>query len=313
LGTRRPDHHSCFYFRFSNFEFRVIGSSSLPMSHDPIAIALAEDIGPGDLTSEYFVPAEVQRSARIFAKEPAIAAGVDTAAEVFRRVDPSLLIRATVAAGEPVAAGQTVLEVAGAVRSILTAERVALNFVQRLSAIATLTRRFVDAIAGTSAVILDTRKTTPGLRILEKAAVRAGGGQNHRFGLYDMVLVKDNHLATDAAGYAEALRRSVGLFRGEHPGVKIEVEADTLDQVRAFLAIPGIDVILLDNMSAVRMREAVQMRGSAGVKLEASGGVTLETVRDIALSGVDFISAGALTHSAGCIDFSLELSPGEGS
>jgi nicotinate-nucleotide pyrophosphorylase (carboxylating) len=282
------------------------------MSHDPIAIALAEDIGAGDLTSQYFVPADLRGSARIFAKEPAIAAGVETAAEVFQRVDPSLLIRATVAEGGPLVAGQTVLEVAGAVRSILTAERVALNFLQRLSAIATLTRRFVDAVAGTSAVILDTRKTTPGLRILEKAAVRAGGGQNHRFGLHDMVLVKDNHLATDPAGYAEALRRSVGLFRREHPGIKVEVEADTLDQARAFLAIPGIDVILLDNMSAARMREAVRLRGSAAVKLEASGGVTLSTVRDIALSGVDFISAGALTHSAGCIDFSLELSPGQG-
>ena len=279
------------------------------MSHDPIAVALVEDIGQGDLTSQYFVPADLRGSARIFAKEPAIAAGVDTAAEVFQRVDSSLSIQVITASGQPLAAGQTVLQVSGPVRSILTAERVALNFLQRLSAIATLTRRFVDAISGTSAVILDTRKTTPGLRLLEKAAVRAGGGQNHRFGLHDMVMVKDNHLAADPAACAEALRHCLALFRRDHPEVKVEVEADTLDQVRAFLAIPGIDVILLDNMTPARMREAVQLRGPSPVKLEASGGVTLATVRDIALTGVDFISSGALTHSAGSIDFSLELAP----
>lgn len=284
---------------------------ALPMSHDPIAVALEEDIGPGDLTSRYFVAGELRGSARIFAKEPAIAAGVDTAGEVFRRVDPGLSIRVVSAAGQRLGAGQTVLEVSGAVRSILTAERVALNFLQRLSAIATLTRRFVDAVAGTSAVILDTRKTTPGLRLLEKAAVRAGGGQNHRFGLYDMVLIKDNHLAADPAAWSAALPDQLALLRREHPGVKVEVEADTLDQVRAFLASPGIDVILLDNMTLAQMQEAVQMRGAAPVKLEASGGVTLETVRGIAQTGVDFISAGALTHSAGSIDFSLELVAGE--
>jgi len=279
------------------------------MSHDPIAVALMEDIGQGDLTSRYFVPGDLQGAARIFSKEPAVAAGIDTAAEVFRRVDSSLSIRIVTASGQPLSTGQTALEVSGPVRSILTAERVALNFLQRLSAIATLTRRFVDAIAGTSAVILDTRKTTPGLRVLEKAAVRAGGGQNHRFGLYDMVMVKDNHLAANPAACAEAFRHHLALFSRDHPGVKVEVEADTLDQVRAFLAIPGIDVILLDNMTLARLREAVQIRGSSPVKIEASGGVTLATVRDIALTGVDFISAGALTHSAGAIDFSLELTP----
>ena len=281
------------------------------MSHDPIAVSLAEDIGSGDLTSRYFVPEDSRGCARVFAKEPAIAAGIDTAAEVFQRVDSGLSIRIVTASGQPLSAGQTVLEVSGAVRSILTAERVALNFLQRLSAIATLTRRFVDAIAGTSAVILDTRKTTPGLRVLEKAAVRAGGGQNHRFGLDDMVMVKDNHLAAEPAAWVEALPRRLGLFRREHPGVKVEVEADTLDQVRAFLAVPGIDVILLDNMSPARMREAVELRGASPVKLEASGGVTLDTVREIALTGVDYISVGALTHSAGSIDFSLELAPAQ--
>ena len=280
------------------------------MSHDPVSIALIEDIGQGDLTSEYFVPQDFRGSGRIFAKEPAIAAGVDIATEVFRRVDPSLSIQVATPTGGRLITGQSVLEISGPVRSILTAERVALNFLQRLSAIATLTRRFVDAVEGLPAVILDTRKTTPGLRVLEKAAVRAGGGQNHRFGLFDMVMVKDNHLAADAAGSADTLRQHLARFRTAHPEVKVEVEADSLEQVRGFLAVPGIHVILLDNMSPDQMREAVQLRGSSPVKLEASGGVTLESVRNIALTGVDFISVGALTHSAGSIDFSLELSLG---
>ena len=282
------------------------------MSHDPIAVALVEDIGPGDLTSRYFVPGDLRGSARIFAKEPAIAAGVDTAAEVFQRVDPALSVRMLTASGQALVAGQTVIHLSGAVRSILTAERVALNFLQRLSAIATLTRRFVDAIAGTSAVLLDTRKTTPGLRLLEKAAVRAGGGQNHRFGLHDMVMVKDNHLAADPAAWAAALRNSLGHFRRDHPGIKVEVEADTIEQVRTILSIPGVDVILLDNMTLAQLGEAVRLRGASPGKLEASGGVTLDTVRGVALTGVDFISVGALTHSAGSIDFSLELLPDQG-
>jgi nicotinate-nucleotide pyrophosphorylase (carboxylating) len=279
------------------------------MTPDPISIALQEDIGDGDLTSEYFIPADSRGSGRIIAKQPAIAAGVDTAAEVFHRVDPTLIIHTVTQEGHWVTNNQTVLEVTGPIRSILTAERVALNFLQRLSAIATLTRRFVDAVDGTQCIILDTRKTTPGLRALEKAAVCAGGGQNHRFGLYDMVLVKDNHLAADSAAFADSLRKNIAAFRSDHPDVKVEVEADTLEQVRTFLRIPGIDVILLDNMSPQQLREAVRLRGLSRVKFEASGGVTLANVNKIALSGVDFISSGALTHSAGSIDFSLELSP----
>ena len=277
------------------------------MTHDPIAIALEEDIGPGDLTSKYLIPGDLRGTARIFARQHAVAAGVETAAEVFHRVDPSVVIHIVTADGQPVSRGQTILEVAGPVRSILTAERVALNFLQRLSAVAYMTRRFVEAVAGTRAIILDTRKTTPGLRALEKAAVRAGGGQNHRFGLFDMVLVKDNHLAADPTSYAEALRTQIVRFRTDHPDIKVEVEADTLDQVHTFLLIPGIDIILLDNMSLTHMRDAVKMRGLSRIKLEASGGVSLATVRDIALTGVDFISSGALTHSAGSIDYSLEL------
>ena len=272
-------------------------------SHDPIAIALAEDIGPGDLTSRYFVGTE-ERSARIFAKEPAVAAGVGTGAEVFRRVDPQLAVRVVRGDGSPLTKGDTVLEIRGAVRSILTAERVALNFIQRLSGTATLTRRFVAAVAGTRARILDTRKTTPGLRALEKAAVVAGGGVNHRFGLFDMVMVKDNHLAVGTP--PDHLPAAIRTFRAENPGLRVELEADTLAQVRRFLAFTGVDVILLDNMPCAQMTEAVAL-GAGRVQFEASGGVSLATVADIAATGVDFISVGALTHSAPAIDFSLEL------
>jgi nicotinate-nucleotide pyrophosphorylase (carboxylating) len=272
-------------------------------THDPIAIALAEDIGRGDLTSRYFVGLE-RRSGRIFAKEPSVAAGVETAAEVFTRVDPQLEIDIVRPSGSKLEYGQTVLEIAGSVRSILTAERVALNFLQRLSGVATLTRRYVDAIAGTKARILDTRKTTPGLRALEKAAVVAGGGQNHRFGLFDMVMVKDNHLAAETA--LHHLQDAIRTFRAENPGVRVELEADTLDQARRFLTLTGVDVILLDNMTNAQMEEAVHFTAGR-VLLEASGGVNLDTVAGIAATGVDLISVGALTHSARAIDFSLEL------
>ncbi len=271
--------------------------------HDPVAIALAEDIGRGDLTSRYFVGME-RRCARIFTKEPAVAAGVETAAEVFRRVDPQIGVAVVRASGSTVERGQTVLEITGAVRSILTAERVALNFIQRLSGVATLTRKFVDAVAGTKARILDTRKTTPGLRALEKAAVVAGGGHNHRFGLFDMVMVKDNHLAADTE--LEHLQSAIRRCRTDHPNLRIELEADTVDQVRRFLTLMGVDVILLDNMSLEQMKEAVEL-GVDRVQFEASGGVNLDTVAAIASTGVDFISVGALTHSARAIDFSLEL------
>ncbi len=272
--------------------------------HDPIAIALSEDIGTGDLTCRYFVAPERHGHARIFAKETAVVAGAGTAAEVFRRVDPSLEIEVIQPDGSQVEPGETILTIRGSVRSILTGERVALNFLQRLSGVATLTRQFVDAVGGESTRILDTRKTTPGLRALEKAAVEAGGGVNHRFGLYDMVMVKDNHLAADAnpVRMQEAIRQ----FRGDNPGLRVELEADTLDQVRTFLTFEGVDVILLDNMSCDDMAEAVRL-GGGRVLFEASGGITLETIPEIAATGVDFISSGALTHSAGSIDYSLEL------
>lgn len=271
---------------------------------DPIAIALREDIGAGDITTEFFVPDGLHALGRIIARERAIVAGGQTAAEVFRRINPKLNVEVLQSDGTALIGGETILEVRGAARSILTAERVALNFLQRLSGIATLTRQFVDATGKSRAKILDTRKTTPGLRALEKAAVVAGGGANHRFNLNDMVLVKDNHLSAGSgfSGFASAIQR----LRQERPGIQIEVEAERLDQVRSFLEIEGIDVILLDNMKPSEMREAVAL-GRKKVKFEASGGVTLKNVRQIAATGVDYISVGALTHSARAIDLSLEL------
>jgi nicotinate-nucleotide pyrophosphorylase (carboxylating) len=271
---------------------------------DPISIALREDIGAGDTTTEFFVPDGLRALGRIVARERAILAGGETAAEVFRRVNPKLNVEVLHPDGTALMGGETILEVRGAARSILTAERVALNFLQRLSGVATLTRQFVEAVGKSRAQILDTRKTTPGLRALEKAAVVAGGGANHRSNLSEMVLVKDNHLSAGSgfSGFVGAIQR----LRQERPGIRIEVEAERLEQVRSFLEIEGIDVILLDNMEPSEMREAVAA-GKGKVKFEASGGVTLKTVRRIAASGVDYISVGALTHSARAIDLSLEL------
>ena len=276
-------------------------------AHDLIGIALAEDIGPGNVTAACFVPEGLRGTARIVAREEAVVAGVETAAEVFKRVDAGLETDVLLASGSRVAPGGVVLEVRGLVRSILSGERVALNFLQHLSGVATLTARFMEAVRGTGAQILDTRKTTPGLRALEKAAVKAGGGTNHRFGLYDMILVKDNHLAagSDPAFLREAIRRA----GAGHPGMRVEIEADRLEQVKAFLEIGGVDVILLDNMAEAEMREAVLL-GAGRVAFEASGGISLDNVASVAKTGVDFISVGALTHSARSVDFSLELLPG---
>ena len=272
--------------------------------HDPIAIALQEDIGEGDITTESFVDAGAVASAKIVAREKAIVAGTNTAAEVFHRVDGATRVQVICNDGSEVGAGDTIIEIRGLAWSILKAERVALNFLQRLCGIATLTRQFVDAVGEHPAKILDTRKTTPGLRALEKAAVVAGGGQNHRFGLYDMVLVKDNHLLADVG--TKALAETIRRIREKRPDVRIEVEADNLEQVRAFVEMDGIDLVLLDNMKPAQIREAIAL-GKNRVKFEASGGVTLKNVQRIAATGVDYISVGALTHSARAIDLSLEL------
>jgi nicotinate-nucleotide pyrophosphorylase (carboxylating) len=268
---------------------------------DPIAIALREDLGDGDTTTQFFVPEGLRGLGRIVAHERAVVAGTETAAEVFRRVNPQLTVEILQPDGTALAGGETIMQVRGPAGSILTAERVALNFLQRLCGIATLTRQFVEAIGKARAKILDTRKTTPGLRALEKAAVVAGGGANHRSTLSDMVLVKDNHLNA-GADFVAVIQR----LRQERPGIRIEVEADRLDQVRSFLEVPGIDVILLDNMEPTEMREAVAA-GKGKMKFEASGGITVKNVRRIAATGVDYISVGALTHSARSIDVSLEL------
>ena len=277
-----------------------------PAMVDPIEIALREDLGDGDVTTDFFVSKNQQAMARIVAHERAILAGTETAAEVFRRVDSTLDVAVLRNDGSEVNAGENVIELRGSARPILKAERVALNFLQRLSGIATLTRKFVDAAANDHVKILDTRKTTPGLRALEKAAVVAGGGANHRFGLFDMVLLKDNHLAANTG--SDAFAKAVRKVREARPNVQIEVEADTLEQVRTFLEIDGIDLILLDNMKPAQIREAIAL-GKNKVKFEASGGVTLKNVRQIAVTGVDYISIGALTHSPRAVDFSLELTP----
>ncbi len=274
--------------------------------HDPVALALAEDVGAGDLTAQYFIDAQSCTSARIFAKENCILAGLDAASRTFLLVDDRLEIRPVRADGDRLATGDTVLEVTGSTRAIVTAERVALNFLQRLSGIATLTRKYVEAVGSAHTRILDTRKTTPCLRHLEKAAVRAGGGINHRFGLYDMVMVKDNHLLAERSH--NALKNAIQRLKHDHPNIRIELEADTLEQVARFLELDGVDVILLDNMSCENMSAAVKL-GAGRVLFEASGGVTLERIPAIAATGVDFISVGALTHSAKAVDFSLELTP----
>lgn len=278
------------------------------ISKELIRLALREDLREiGDLTSLYFVDEAHRSVGRIVSRESAIVSGVSVAAEVCKQVDPQLSITEDQGDGTAVEKGDTVLEISGPTRSILTAERTALNFMQRLSGVATVTRTFMDRIKHTDARLLDTRKTTPGFRELEKAAVLHGGGTNHRVGLYDAVMVKDNHLAANLKPVDLAER--IGELKKEMPDLKIEVEADRLDQVDAFLKIEGIDVVLLDNMSNSQLIEAVSMRNSvnSSIQLEASGGVNLDTIAAIAETGVDFISVGALTHSVRSIDIGLDL------
>ncbi|MGB2402425.1 MAG: carboxylating nicotinate-nucleotide diphosphorylase [Akkermansiaceae bacterium] len=275
-----------------------------------IDLALREDVGEnlqtGDVTSAYFVPHESMTSAYIYAKENGVLAGLAVATEVFRRVDSDLEVRLLKEDGEPISNGDRVLDVSGRARSILTAERTALNFLQRLSGVATQTQAYASRIASTHAKVLDTRKTTPGWRALEKMAVLAGGGCNHRMGLYDRAMVKDNHLV--AENKLDALQEAIDRVRAER-GVEVELEADTLEQVESFLSLSGVDYILLDNMTNEMMRAAVAMRNDSGVRvaLEASGGINLETIAGVATTGVDFISVGALTHSAVALDLSLEF------
>jgi nicotinate-nucleotide pyrophosphorylase (carboxylating) len=263
--------------------------------------ALAEDIGDGDVTTLNTIPPDALLHGVFLAKEAGVVAGLEVARRVFQQVDPAVEIVFDVADGDLVEPGQVFGVVRGPGRALLTGERVALNFMQRMSGIATLTRRYVDAVAGTRAVILDTRKTAPGLRLLDKWAVRLGGGQNHRIGLYDMAMIKDNHIAA-VGGIAEAVRR---VQEGDERGRPIEVEVTTLDQLREALDQP-IDRILLDNMSLAQMSEAVQI-AAGRIPLEASGNVNLDTVATIAATGVGYISSGALTHSVAALDISLDI------
>lgn len=271
-----------------------------------VAAALDEDVRDGDRTTSWTVPGGTRASARIVAKAAGVLAGVEVAREVFHQVDDTLGFHAEAADGAAVEPGQVVVRLQGPASAVLSGERVALNFMQRLSGVATLTRTYVERVAGTGVQILDTRKTTPGLRTLEKAAVRAGGGTNHRTGLFDMVLIKENHIA--AAGGITAAVAAVREHNGE--GLRVEVEVRDLLELREALAA-GVDVVLLDNMDPPRLREAVGIaRGMApDVRLEASGGIDLTTVRDVALTGVDMISVGALTHSASALDLSLLIDP----
>ncbi|MDQ3044204.1 MAG: carboxylating nicotinate-nucleotide diphosphorylase [Chloroflexota bacterium] len=270
-----------------------------------ITLALAEDIGSGDITSAVTVPAGTQARGIILAKSAGVLSGLVAVRVTFQRVDPALCFAPRLADGDRIEPGQTIADVSGPARGLLSAERVALNLLQRLSGVATLTAAYVAAVAGTNVRIVDTRKTTPGLRYLEKAAVRHGGGFNHRFGLADGVLIKDNHLA--AIGGEDRVRRAVRHARASAPhSLRIEVEVTTLDEAREALDA-GAEIILLDNMDLATMRAAV-VHVAGRALLEASGGITLERVRAVAETGVDLISVGALTHSAPSLDISLEVS-----
>lgn len=267
-----------------------------------IDMALDEDRGSGDWTSRWVVPARSRAEARIVAKGDGVIAGLAVASAVFQRLDPRVDINSSLNDGSRVQEGDVVCTIAGPARVILTGERTALNFLQRLSGIASMTRRFVDAIEGTNARILDTRKTTPGWRSLEKAAVKAGGGENHRHGLYDMILIKENHIAI-AGGVGEAIKR---VRDSNSKGLKVEVEVRNKEELRAALDA-GCDIILLDNMDVQGIRESVRVvkQRAPNIKTEASGNMTLDRVRAVAETGVDYISVGALTHSVTALDLSL--------
>jgi len=284
---------------------RTFHAPSIPPSDDAldaiIRLALAEDLGDGDVTTLNTIPPDAAYTGDFLIKAPGVIAGLQVAARVFATLDPAVQFQAFVPDGDRVNQGDIVAVVTGPGRAILSGERVALNLLQRMSGIATATRRYVDAVSDTHAVILDTRKTVPGLRVLDKWAVRLGGGQNHRIGLYDMALIKDNHIAA-VGSITEAVRR---VREGDQRHRPIEVEVTNLDQLREALALP-IDRILLDNMSHEMMRAAVEL-AAGQIPLEASGNVTLDTVTAIAATGVDFISVGALTHSVKALDVSLDL------
>jgi len=263
--------------------------------------ALEEDLGPGDITTEALVDLSVKGEARLIAKEEIILAGIEVFSRVFSRLDPEIVVETKYRDGEAVSNGEDIGIVKGSMRGILSGERTALNFLQRLSGIATLTRKYVERTDSSKVRVIDTRKTTPGLRILEKYAVRRGGGFNHRFGLFDGILIKDNHIAV-AGSIAKALARIKG--RVPHT-LRIEVEVEDIRGVEEAIG-SGTDAILLDNMSLKETREAVSIAGGR-VLVEASGGITLESIEEVSKTGIDLISVGAITHSARSVDISLEV------
>ena len=271
------------------------------------ARAVGEDVGPDDVTSRAFIGEEAMATGVLVAREDCVLAGMDVAEAVFREVDGRLVWETLIQDGQKVGPNQSVAKVRGSARSVLTGERCALNFLQRLSGVATLTAEYVRAIVGTRTKILDTRKTTPGLRALERQAVRLGGGVNHRAGLYDGYLVKENHLSLVNS---ERLPELIQQARASHPDLALVVEADSLELAMKLLLLP-VDRILVDNLTADQVREIVNVKRSRslGIEIEASGGVTLERAQALSQAGVDFISVGKLTHSARSIDFSLDLIP----
>ena len=270
-----------------------------------IEIALKEDLGDaGDITSNFFIDNDSLSSGSIIAKENCVIAGPEIAQRVFYRLDPNIEVIVKLPSGSIANPGDVIMSLSGKSYSILSAERIALNFLQRLSGIATITKKYVEAVKGTNAKILDTRKTTPGWRALEKMAVKSGGGLNHRMGLFDMAMLKDNHLANEFD--PRSLQQKINAFKKQYPEIRLELEADTLEQVNEFIKMEGVDVILLDNMALTEISEAVSLRRGE-IKFEASGGINLDTVVQYAEAGVDFISVGALTHSAVSVDLSLEL------
>ena len=266
-----------------------------------VAAALAEDIGAGDATTEALIDASARGRADLIAREPLTVAGMSLAIEAFKQLDPQSEITVHVKDGHFAKAGASVATVNASLRTLLTAERTALNYLQRLSGVATQAARFVQAVDGAGVKILDTRKTTPGWRVLEKYAVQCGGADNHRRGLDDMIMIKDNHLALRGGAIEEAIAQA----RQNYPNLRIEVEADTLEQV-AQAAGSGVDFILLDNMSADQLREAVELVAGRALT-EASGGITMDTIRTVAETGVDAISVGALTHSAPAVDIAMDI------
>jgi nicotinate-nucleotide pyrophosphorylase (carboxylating) len=270
-----------------------------------VQLALAEDIGSGDATTLATVPETAVAKAVMKSREPLVTAGLLFAESAFRELSPAVKITRVAADGQALKDGEVLLEIEGPARAILSAERTALNFVQRLSGVATLTAQFVEAVKGTGARILDTRKTTPGCRRFEKYAVTCGGGNNYRLGLHDMILIKDNHLVALRHEAPNAIAAAVARARARYPKLKVEVEADTLEQVEQAAAARA-DIILLDNMTLIQLRLAVD-KAKGRAQTEASGGVNLANVRAIAETGVDFISVGALTHSARAVDIGLDF------